>query len=244
MSVYVGSYSIGEIYVGSTKIVKAYVGSTLVYQTLPTKTFRFRFSSSSFVPSTTLASSDLTWTAVDASSGIWDATSIKTGSTPYNNLFTSLLNTSNMGSVTCDLIAANTSDMIRGQNLFSHCNALTSVCKMNLTNATHVSSMFSDCSKLTDVPDMNLDSAIYASGMFSLCTLLQRVPNLGQLPNITRVDNMFNACYNVESGALAMYNILSTRITTATYYRYCFRDCGSNTTTGAAELAQIPSDWK
>lgn len=295
MSVNVGSYSIGEIYVGSDKIVEAYVGSDLIYQAiiqLPVKTFRFRFSNVSFNPSTTLASSNLTWTLVDSSRGIWDATSIQTGDTPYSDLFSTLLTSTNMGSVTCSIIDANTTGMTSASNMFRDCDAITTVCNMdfslcttldyafygcsnllslplfdfhNVTNGTYAfqgcssltsipnfdfssleraNYMFTGCSSITDVPDWQLDNLFVANYMFSNCSSLTRVPNFGQLTGIASVASMFDKCSNVASGILAMYNILSTRVTAASRYRYCFRNCGAGTTTGAAELAQIPSGWK
>lgn len=57
------------------------------------------------------------------------------------------------------------------------------------------------------------------------------------------VSFMFAGCTNVESGALALYEKLSAMETVPTHTA-TFASCGSNTTTGAAELAQIPSGWK
>lgn len=245
MSVNVGTFSIGEIYVGSDKIVKAYVGSELVYQSaLPVRTFRFKFSNAAFDPSTTLASANLTWTAVNASSGIWDAVNIKTGTDPYVELFRDLLTTTNMGSVTCELVGANTSDMVNATGLFRGCTAITIIGPMDLSNVTRATLMCVDCTKLGMFSDTNMDSLVYAGAMFMNCSILQLVPNFGQLPNIADCSSMFQNCRWAHTGILAMYNILSARITTATNYRQCFRNCGSNTQTGAAELAQIPSAWK
>ena len=246
MSAYVGTFSIGEIYVGSDKIAEAYVGSDLVYQALklPVKTFRFKFSNTSFDPSTTLASAKLTWTVANASKGLWDATSIISGSTPYRELFRSLLSTTNMGSVRCELVGANTSDMIDATGLFRDCNALTSIGKMDLSKVTTANYMCNNCSNLLYFSNLKMDSLSAALGMFYQSANLQVVPNLGLLPNITAVGGMFQNCRNANTGILAMYNILSTHITTAANYRNCFTSCGVYSQTGAAELAQIPSDWK
>ena len=51
-----------------------------------------------------------------------------------------------------------------------------------------------------------------------------------------------NARY-VTTGALALYNQMSTQANPPTSYSSCFTGCGASTTTGAAELAQIPSSW-
>jgi len=58
------------------------------------------------------------------------------------------------------------------------------------------------------------------------------------------MDSMFKGCTGVESGALALYQQASSQDIPPTYHYQTFYNCGSNTTTGAAELAQIPSDWK
>jgi hypothetical protein len=58
------------------------------------------------------------------------------------------------------------------------------------------------------------------------------------------MSDMFWDCYNVESGALALYQQASSQARPPAYHYYTFYKCGINTTTGAAELAQIPSDWK
>jgi hypothetical protein len=55
---------------------------------------------------------------------------------------------------------------------------------------------------------------------------------------------MFYGCTAVESGALALYNQMAGQATPPGNHARCFYNCGANTTTGAAELAQIPSDWK
>ncbi len=54
---------------------------------------------------------------------------------------------------------------------------------------------------------------------------------------------MFDVCTNVTSGALAMYNYLITLPDLPNYYGDAFSGCGSNTVSGAAELAQIPTSW-
>jgi len=61
--------------------------------------------------------------------------------------------------------------------------------------------------------------------------------------NVTNVSWLFSGCTNVESGALDVYNYLSA-LPGITGHSNAFQGCGSNTTTGSAELAQIPSDWK
>jgi hypothetical protein len=58
------------------------------------------------------------------------------------------------------------------------------------------------------------------------------------------MNGTFSQCYNVQSGALALYQQASTQLNPPVDHYGTFTDCGMNTVTGAAELAQIGSDWK
>lgn len=53
----------------------------------------------------------------------------------------------------------------------------------------------------------------------------------------------FGQCINVESGALALYQQMSTQATPPSITSHCFTNCSSQTVTGAQELAQIPTSW-
>ena len=96
----------------------------------------------------------------------------------------------------------------------------------------------------------NLESIIAAnttgvtdmSGMCNGCTNLTNVP-LFDTSSVTNMGNMFNNCYNVASGALALYQQASTQATPPTNHNNTFKGCGIYTTTGSAELAQIPASW-
>lgn len=79
--------------------------------------------------------------------------------------------------------------------------------------------------------------------IFVGCSALKNVP-LFDATDITNCEEAFAYCTKVESGALAAYNELVSKSAQITSYSGCFRSCGSDTTTGAAELAQIPSGWK
>ena len=75
---------------------------------------------------------------------------------------------------------------------------------------------------------------------FNHCEKLRYIPAFN-FSSLGDARYTFNDCYSVESGILDMYNSLKDRVTqhTETFY-----NCGINTVTGAAELAQIPDDWK
>lgn len=144
-----------------------------------------------------------------------------------------------------EVLGFNTEGMTKLANVFIGCTALTTIPLLDYTNITDLHSMFSGCTSITTVPGLNLLSAIDLGSMFYECTSLTAMPTitLGQSTLLT-VAYMFYGCTEIESGILDMYTMLSGKTYTGQdYCEECFTDCGSNTVTGAAELAQIPSSW-
>ena len=160
-----------------------------------------------------------------------------------------------------------TSSVTDMKSMFRGCSSLTSVPLLDTSNTTSMMYMFSECSSLTTVPLFNTSSVTYMDQLFYLCSSLTSVP-LFDTSNVTSMTDMFNNCtsltsvplfntsnvtsmfrtfydcINVETGALALYQQASTQTNPPYTYSMAFRNCGSDTTTGAAELAQIPEDWK
>lgn len=131
---------------------------------------------------------------------------------------------------------------------FGHAFAETSItsCPLFDTSACeNFSFMFSWCRSLTSSPLFNTSAGTAFDAMFNSCDNLQAVPRLS-MPNAETVTYMFNECPRVASGALALYQDLAAlpALSDAFTHTGCFDNCGVNTTTGAAELAQIPSGWK
>lgn len=89
---------------------------------------------------------------------------------------------------------------------------------------------------LGDMP--NLTSA---QSMFSFCKSLKSMPDF-ITGNLTNVSSMWAECHLIEGGILNMYNKLSS-MSSITEHHYTFQNCGRDSTTGAVELAQIPSNW-
>ena len=112
----------------------------------------------------------------------------------------------------------------------------------NTTGITDMAYMFSVCSYLTNVPLFDTSSVTDMRNMFQGCMYLTSVP-LFDTSNVTNMKDTFSNCSSVQSGALALYQQASTQANPPTNHSYTFYDCGSDTTTGAAELAQIPSSW-
>lgn len=130
-------------------------------------------------------------------------------------------------------------------NLFSSFNRSNAieVLGANTTGITNMERMFFGCSALISIPLFDTSSVTRMRSMFENCSVLTAIP-LFDTSSVTTMERMFYSCTNVESGALALYQQASTQTTPPSNHMRTFYNCGSNTTTGAAELAQIPSNWK
>lgn len=158
-----------------------------------------------------------------------------TGITNMNSMFESC-------SYLTSVSLFDTSNVTDMHNMFLSCRRLTSVPLFDTSNVTNMNGMFAGCSKLTSVPLFDTSSATDMGSMLGGCVKLTSVP-LFDTTNASNISSMFMNCRVVESGALALYQQASTQTTPPLNYSNCFYNCGNNTTTGAAELAQIPTDW-
>ena len=155
---------------------------------------------------------------------------------------------------------------IRG--LFDNCTNLESVPPLDLRNTTDITSMFSNCKSITTIPYIDTSNIDVMTSTFEGASSLVSLPNNMDTKNVRWMSYMlrdckslkniplFNTdkvvamnmvcenCINVESGALALYQQASTQTNPPVEHSSAFENCGINTVTGAAELAQIPSDWK
>lgn len=137
----------------------------------------------------------------------------------------------------------NTSNVTDMYQMFEHCTVLNSVPLFNTNKVTTMRMMFYECTSLTTAPLFDTSNVTTMEYMFYTCENLTNVP-LFETNKVTNMSNMFAGCYNVQSGALALYQQASTQATPPSQHTRTFYFCGSDTQTGAAELAQIPSDWK
>jgi len=126
--------------------------------------------------------------------------------------------------------------------MFYNCSALTAIPLINTSSATSMVNMFYGCSSLASVALLNTASVGNFQSMFYNCTSLAEVPSF-DTSSATDVSYMFSGCTAVSSGSLSLYQQMSSQATLPSTYTDCFLNCGSSTTTGAAELAQIPSAW-
>lgn len=150
--------------------------------------------------------------------------------------------------------------------MFAHCQSLSNFPTMNTRQVTDMKHMFINCKSMTDVPVLYTSKVTDMEYMFDGCEQIQYLPEL-DTRNVTSMRNFcsgcknlkyvpllsteslddsqsaFQSCYKVDSGALALYNQMSSQPVPPSIYRWTFNNCGRDTTTGAAELAQIPASW-
>lgn len=113
----------------------------------------------------------------------------------------------------------------------------------NTSNVTKMYWTFYACSSISSMPLFDTSNVTDMDYLLAYCYSLTSVP-LYDTSKVTNMDRMLYNCKNVQSGALAMYQQASTQASPPVQHYACFRNCGSDTQTGSAELAQIPSDWK
>ena len=225
-------------------------------------TLRFEFSKMDYDPTVAGVGSSGTWKNLGAKfHNVWDWT--RSGA-DWSASFTNAFKASDND---VEIIAAgDTSAVTNMSTLLSSCSSLKKVCKFYTSNVTNFTEMFYTCTGLTELPLFDLSSATNINSFLRGCSNLKIIPafntpkvtnfvaafrNCNEVTNIplfdtgkaTSVSQLFFNCTKVEGGALALYTQMSTQATPPSTVSDCFKNCGKDTTTGAAELAQIPASW-
>lgn len=112
----------------------------------------------------------------------------------------------------------------------------------NVSTVTQFKWLFKNNSSLVRVALFDTGSATSLNSMLFGCSSLESIP-LFPTQSCSDVDYFAGGCRSVQTGALALYQQLSTQSVSPTHTA-TFSNCGVDTVTGAEELAQIPSDWK
>lgn len=136
-----------------------------------------------------------------------------------------------------------TSNVTTMEYTFCYCGNLTSLPLFNLSKVSNLLYTFYRCSSLRSLPLFDTSKVVIMSYAFGYCSNITSIP-LFDTTNVVTINNAFEYCYNVEHGALALYQQASSKGRPPTNHTQTFYNCGRDTTSGAAELAQIPSDWK
>ena len=246
MSLNLGSTSIDSLYLGSTKIGEAYLGSTKVYASvdpynplgLPPNTIRVKLNTNSSDP-TDQGDSRV---CVDATNKIWDITknSNDWGKDTHGGQLGGQSWLCN--GLTIDaVLGANTSNVTNMEGLFCLAWSLSSIALFDTRNVTNMMAMFASTA-LTSLPaNFDTRNVVTMKRMLYLCTSLTSLPMLN-LSSVTDLTEAFETTPAVQSGALALYQAASA-LPNIQAHAEAFKDCGKDTQTGAAELAQIPASW-
>jgi surface protein len=128
-------------------------------------------------------------------------------------------------------------------NLLQNQYSLIEVLGANTSSVTTMEGMFAGCQSLTTIPVFDTHAVTNMSSICNYCSSLTNVPLLNT-SSVQAIGFAFNECRYVESGAYALYQQVSSQSPQPYFYSNCFTNCGINTTTGAADLARIPSGWK
>lgn len=128
-------------------------------------------------------------------------------------------------------------------DMFYQADKMTACVDLNLPDAIECQTMFCYCSALSSFPSVYAPKAEVYLDAFNNCSEMTAIPNI-TVSNVNWADYMFLGCVNVQSGIYDMYTQLSAALPENRNHYATFRDCGINTVQGAAELAQIPDDWK
>lgn len=153
--------------------------------------------------------------------------------------FTRLLNGSTN---VIEVLGANTTGITNMASMLGY-TSITTIPLFNTSSVTGIGGMFYNCQSLTTVPLFDTSNVTNMTNMFAQCQSLTSIP-LFDTSSVTAMTYTFQYCYKVQTGALALYQQASTQANPPTSHFGTFQYCGRDTTQGAAELAQIPSDWK
>ena len=154
-----------------------------------------------------------TWKVCTAAANVWDWTNTNN---VWTNAFQNAFTSSdNLVKV---IAAGDTSAVTHFVSTFAGCTSLVELCLFDMTRTKEISSFVRNCSNLRKIPPY-------------------------KTTQITLAYQAFYGCVAVETGALDMYITMSTQSTPPSSTSGCFTNCGRDTETGAAELAQIPASW-
>lgn len=127
-------------------------------------------------------------------------------------------------------------------SMFIGCSSLQSVPLFDMGNVRYNQYMFSGCRSLTSLPTFDTHNVEVMQSFCSGCSSLTNVPLLNT-QSVTNMNYAFSGCINVEHGALALYQQASSQEYPPRNHDDVFKNCGSNTASGRAELLGIPQDW-
>ena len=213
MGIKLGNTGIGGVYVGGTKIIAAYMGSTKVFEVSNTPYLVFTFTDTSFDPRTVYSGGPWNQFRPTSTPGVWRWTC-----EPYHT------------------VSSGVTDPLAGWKTAFSTEASVPVGKLTPTNLGNNNTV-----SITGYGG-DLSTIETIDRMFANCTSITSFVDI-PFTSLANSSATFKGCVNVTSGALDMYNSLSSLATPPANHADMFADCGSSTQAGTAELAQIPVAW-
>ncbi len=213
--IYLGNSKLGSLYLGSTKISEAYLGSTKIFSSTPAVQYPYLlFQCDGY--NNTHPNVSSTWSNAG---GQCTWTQVSSSPNVWKLEITSWAAHVSLGYGLLFLFSSNASPPV---------GTITNSCKL--------------------IGSGNMDVAlngIYCQSMdrmFAGCTGLRSIMPI-QCTTVENVGGMFQGCTNVDAGAYDQYEWFSMYGVNITNHSGTFTDCGSNSYTGAEELAMIPVGW-
>lgn len=265
MALKLGSSTVGSLYLGSHKVSDMYLGSHKVYSSgapaLAPKSMRMEFYTLYLdVPPTswdidTAYTDDVWFTHVSGNVYDFHCNREQWVKGTNSSLF-DILSVYNAGGSKSLPMSLSEFEILDGDLtgvttvhlLFGGAKMIHKYQLRNTGSLTDVSAMFyhrNGMAYLEEISLFDTSSVTNFSGMFNSAingTNEMSIP-LFDTSSATDVTAMFRNTRKITGGHLALYQQMSTQSNPPTTYTNCFTNCGSGTTTGAAELAQIPSSW-
>jgi uncharacterized protein (TIGR02145 family) len=136
----------------------------------------------------------------------------------------------------------NTRSAVYMMNMFMNCTSLTTIPLYDTSSVTNMGSMFYGCSRLASVPLMDTKNVTDFASTFHECASLTSIP-LFDTRSATNMDKTFYKCLSVSSGALALYQQVSSQAVPPNDHDDTFLQCGKISLSGSLEVDQIPQDW-
>lgn len=184
-----------------------------------------------------------TWTHICTDPNIWDLHVYDGYSSSWGDLFMHTFDRISDEIIeVIDGDCTGVTDMFRS---FYNCKNIRSVGPLYNTESIQNGQAMFACDaggSIVHVSPFDTSGMAMFNYMFYKQSKLKEIPLL-DTSNSGGVSYMYYGCVNVERGILAAYNEMISHGRVGNHY-LTFHDCGINTESGRAELAQIPDDWK
>lgn len=257
-----------KFYAYNGKLISPSAGKVLGFSGPPpltTRSIRFDFHYDNFDPTTGLAdrsSIGATWTHVvddvydfHFENTVWYCTKYMSPTQNEGGLFN--IYSYREGSSTYfpmnlhsyDIIDSNLSGVTDAHKLLTSARRCVNCVLKNTGDILDASEMLSGGNQSASLKTLNaldLHSATDIHNLLSRSTSLVSALDITLSGNVTNCSSAFQNCSKVPSGALALYNSLSSQATPPSNYSNCFTYCGRSAAQDApihAEMAQIPTSW-